>query len=426
MNRPRVLFLTCHLPYPPISGGRRREYELITRLGGSFDIELGVVSKTYEEDRANTRALEEFCSKVELFPVHPVTTAPTSGAAAFQVLRHHSPQFTSYVRRRLADGDVDVLHVESFYMMQHVPEPAPAPILLVEQNVEYVLWRQRTEEATRVGERRSYLQEYLKTLQTEIHAWTRADLCAAVTSDDRTIMQQAAPQLDIRVIPDGIDHVGLTSTERSEITRSGRANGRVPVVAFVANFGYQPNVDAATFLLENIFPKVLARRPDAQLWLVGNGPPPEIESLGAHSDHILVTGRVPSVVPYLDAADVIVCPLRIGGGIKVKVLEALCRGKPIVTTSVGAQGLGPRAASALVIQDEPARFAHAVVRLLSRPKERRRLAASARRFALQLPTWDNAADELASAWRELVPGRWLRPPAVAETLPSSAGSSLPS
>ena len=135
MNRPRVLFLTCHLPYPPVSGGRRREYELITRLGASFDIELGVVSKTYEEDRANARALEEFCSRVEVFAAHPVTSATGASPSAFQVIRHHCPEFSSHVARRLQKGDIDVLHVESFYMMQHVPPAAPAPIFLVEQNV---------------------------------------------------------------------------------------------------------------------------------------------------------------------------------------------------------------------------------------------------------------------------------------------------
>ena len=239
-------------------------------------------------------------------------------------------------------------------------------------------------------------------------------------------MLQAAPDLGVRVLRDGIDHVGLTSTEAPDLPRRDRAGRHRPVVAFVANFAYEPNLDAATFLLDSIFPKVLASRPDAQLWLVGNAPPPEIESLGASSDHIVVTGRVPSVVPYLDAADVIVCPLRIGGGIKVKVLEALCRGKPIVTTSVGVQGLGERAAAALMIQDDPSRFAHAVVTLLSRPKERKRLAAAARRFALQLPTWDEAADSLASAWSELLPARRVRPPTAADSLPTSAGTSLPS
>jgi glycosyltransferase involved in cell wall biosynthesis len=126
-----------------------------------------------------------------------------------------------------------------------------------------------------------------------------------------------------------------------------------------------------------------------------------------------VVGRVPAVEPYLDAAQVVVAPLRIGGGIKVKVLEALARGRPIVATSVAAQGLGSAGADCMRIADDPESFARAVVSLLRRPEERDELARQARAFARTLPSWDVAAAKLAACYRELVPVASRRTASVA-------------
>jgi polysaccharide biosynthesis protein PslH len=141
---------------------------------------------------------------------------------------------------------------------------------------------------------------------------------------------------------------------------------------FVANFAYGPNVDGALWLCRDVFPRVRAFVPGARLMLVGNHPPAEVRALAGPG--VTVTGRVTSVDPYLEAADLFLCPLREGGGIKAKLLEALSRGEPVVTTSVGSQGLGPEAERALRIEDRSRGFARAVSDLLGDPTERRRLA----------------------------------------------------
>jgi glycosyltransferase involved in cell wall biosynthesis len=124
------------------------------------------------------------------------------------------------------------------------------------------------------------------------------------------------------VVPDAVDHLGSAPLD---------AVAPRPELVFVANFAYQPNVDAAFWLCREIFPRVREQVPEARALLVGNGPPQELQALAC--EHIFVTGRVPSVAPSLDRAAVVVCPLRVGGGIKVKMLEALCRGKAIVASS---------------------------------------------------------------------------------------------
>lgn len=394
MDRARVLFVTCHLPYPPYSGGRRREYELLRRVGDDFDVTLAAVSKVYEEDSANAPALKRHCRDVFVFPAAvPDPRSRPGHAVPAQVERHRCPELTDHVARAVSSESFDLVHVEGFYLMQHVPHACPVPVLLVEQNVEYVLWRQRAETAPRKHDRDAAIAEYLRTLEAETAAWGRADLCGALTQDDAEIMTAAGgPGLDVRLVPDGVDHLPLSAP--SAPAHPGH------VVAFAANFAYQPNVDAALYLCREIWPRVVRRLPHARLLLVGNAPPPEVRALARGRD-VVVTGRVPSVDPFLEKASVVVCPLRVGGGIKVKMLEAMSRGKAIVTTSVGAQGLARFAGGAFLVEDQPAGFAQALAGLLADEGARRALEGQARAAARRLPTWDDAAASLGGCYREL-------------------------
>ncbi|MDQ3957482.1 MAG: glycosyltransferase family 4 protein [Actinomycetota bacterium] len=392
MSRPSVLFVTCHLPYPPLSGGRRRELELIRRVCDQFDVTLCAVSKTYSEDLENAPALAEHCSHVWVFPAEPASD-PRSPEPA-QVTRHMSRAMTARVEAAVRDGRFDLLHVEGFYLMQHVPRRNPLPVLLVEQNVEYVLWRQRAATALSKLEREGSINEYLRTLEAETAAWRQADLCAALTEDDAEIMRSAAPGVEVRLVPDGVDDLAAAAPPAASVATP-------PAVVFAANFAYQPNVDAALYLCQEIWPRVERRVPDAALLIVGNDPPPEIRRLGSRR-HVVVTGRVPAIEPFLDRASVVVCPLRVGGGIKVKMLEAMSRGKAIVTTGVGAQGLRAFSGRAFRVEDHPSGFAHAVVSLLSDEASRRALEEGARDAAETLPTWDEAASALTDCYGELL------------------------
>jgi glycosyltransferase involved in cell wall biosynthesis len=367
----RVLFLTCHLPYPPISGGRLREYELLRRLGAVADVHVCTVSKTYDDDLAAAPQLEDTCASVSVHRARPGTEDLPAQ------LRQHCALDAS---REVAD-------------LHHVPT-SRVPVLLVEQNVEYSLWGQRVTVAGEYEQQREAFREFRETRTYEVAAWQRADLCAAVTEDDRETMLRAAPGLDVRVVPDGFDHLGEAPSDRAEPR---------PELVFVGNFGYQPNADAARWFCGEILPRVRKRVPAVRALLVGNAPPADVLELGC--EHVEVTGRVATVTEHLDRAAVVACPLRVGGGVKVKVLEALCRGKAIVSTSVGVQGLGPNAWHAIEIADDPARFAESCARLLLDREARRSLERQAARFAATLPTWDDAAAKLLECYRELAPAR---------------------
>ncbi|HEX2173976.1 MAG TPA: glycosyltransferase family 4 protein, partial [Dehalococcoidia bacterium] len=401
----RILFLSCHLPYPPISGGRRREYELLTRLSRHHEIHLCCLSNTYEEDLEQAEHLRTHCAELDLFSVALVDDQTDAGYPVApcppQVVRHRSREATEHVAAALTARRFDLVHVEGYYLMPHLPSSCDPPIVLAEQNVECLLFRQRLAIASDEPDRARWREAFRITFEWERAAWRRAARCIAVTEDDAAAMRRLAPGLDVRVVPDGCDHL----TQLDHVT-PGSAPGPIdrrpdrPTVLYVGNFAYEPNVDAALHLVRDIFPRICEMLPEARLLLVGNAPPSAIRDL-AEPERIVVTGLVPSLEPYFAAADIVLCPLRIGGGIKVKVLEALAHGKAVVTTSVGAQGLDRTSGEALVVRDDAADLARTAVQLLSDPRARSSLEAAARRYARTLPTWDAAAAALEACYDEV-------------------------
>ena len=216
-------------------------------------------------------------------------------------------------------------------------------------------------------------------------------------------MKRLEPGINIKMIPDGIDHLkdNHAPKKQRDILDSQIARALGSRILLVGNFAYEPNIDAALYFSNQIFPLVLQAVPDAKLFIVGNEPPPQILSLRSNRQ-IVVTGYVESVMPFYRMADVVVCPLRIGGGVKVKVLEALYAGKAIVSTSVGAQGLGSNTCQALTVANDETHFAQSVVRLIQDPEERLKLERNALTYAKNLPTWDHATQAFVKCYEETI------------------------
>ena len=397
----RILFLTAHLPFPPFSGGRRREFELISRLGKDFEIHLCSITKTWETDIMYISNLLYSCASVNLFKAvfndnKQYVIYPN------QIKRHTSEEASSYISFLLKNKPFDVVHVEGYYLMQHLPIKSEIPVLLVEHNIECLLNLQRFKLATIQQDKSYYWQEYVYTLKWERTFWKRATKCVTLTTEDESNMRQLEPHIDIRTIPNGIDHRKMIDeAASSNICKNSIVSAKCPSILFVGNFLYEPNIDAALYFSQLIFPLILKDVPNAKLHLVGNAPPPEVSSLTLNKQ-IKVSGYVDSLTNFYKDADVVVCPLRIGGGVKVKVLEALNAGKAIVSTSIGAQGLNLSTYPSLTVSDEVADFAEKVVRFLLDPQKRYRQEQQALAYASILPTWDQAIEAFVQCYKEII------------------------
>ena len=397
----RILFLTAHLPFPPFSGGRRREFELISRLGKDFEIHLCSITKTWETDIMYISNLLYSCASVNLFKA-VFNDNKQYAIYPNQIKRHASEEASSYISFLLKNKPFDVVHVEGYYLMQHLPIKPEIPVLLVEHNIECLLNLQRFKLATIQQDKSYYWQEYVYTLKWERTFWKRATKCVTLTTEDESNMRQLEHHIDIRTIPNGIDHRKMIDeAASSNICKNFIVSAKCPSILFVGNFLYEPNIDAALYFSQLIFPLILKDVPNAKLHLVGNAPPPEVSSLTLNKQ-IKVSGYVDSLTHFYKDADVVVCPLRIGGGVKVKVLEALNAGKAIVSTSIGAQGLNLSTYPSLTVSDEVADFAEKVVRFLLDPQKRYRQEQQALAYASILPTWDQATEAFVQCYKEII------------------------
>ncbi len=399
----QVLYLTHHLPWPARSGGRVREAELLGRLSARFDIEVVAVSKVPELDRSHVRRAAGLGVRVDVF-----TARPTSeGNCGPLTRRHASPAARQYLADRLPDPAATV-HVEGHYLLGLLPEQAQRAALLVEHNVESQLFEQRAALSRKLVERISLLREAARTRRDELEAWDRVSGVAAVTGEDADTIRAAVPRAEVLYLPNGADHLGGASGQL------GQPSVGSCRMLFVAALGYEPNQDATRLLLAEIFPEILRRCPTATLAVVGSDPPRWLQEAARREPRLTVTGWVPDVAPWLDAAEVVVCPLTVGGGVKVKVLEALARGCAIVATPIALQGLRHLPAGVVVERTDPRGFAEACVRLLASPCERERQRARAAEAARHLPSWACAAEMLADAWMNLAT-------ATASTSPAARG-----
>lgn len=406
----RILFLTAHLPFPPLSGGRRREFELISRLGTNYEIYLCSITKSWLTDHKYVSELRSYCSGIDLFK----TVASDRRQYSLypeQLTRHICEEASLHISTLLGKKHFDVVHVEGYYLMQHLPAVLDVPVLLVEHNIECLLMLQRYNLASSQEEKSYFWREYIYTLKWEATFWKRATICVTLTNTDKISMSHLQEGLDIRTIPDGTDHQKFIDDTPfpSGATYANFGNNKCPSILFVANFAYEPNVDAALYFSKIIFPLVLKDVPNAKLFLVGNAPSTAIRSLTVNKQ-IEVTGFVNSLIPYYEAANVVICPLRIGGGIKVKILEALSAGKAIVSTSVGAQGLDLGThVQPVVIADEPFGFANKVIQLLVDPVERSQQEQEALAYSKMLPSWQQVSQQFANYYNEISSGRHKQP-----------------
>lgn len=393
----RVLYLTHHLPWPPHCGGRLREAQILERLAETFAIDLVAVTEDYARDQGALGAVPAGI-QASVFRAHRAWR-PHRGP---YTRRYSSADARTHLDEVVRRGRHDVVHVEGHFLIDLLPREARRRAVLVEHNVESTLHEQRAKSArTLLGRLTEHVHAAL-TKRDEISAWTQVAGLGAVTERDAELMRQRLPGAPAQVTPNGFDHLGSTSTGTLDPTSS-------PVMSFdlvmVGNYGYQPSEDAAVRLLTEIWPLVSEQLPGVNLALVGNNPSSRMQEIAAESERVLVSGRVARVDEWLDSAKVFVAPLSVGGGVKVKVVEALARGRAVVTTSVGAQGLERLPENAIAIADTDADLAAACVHLLRDDRNRHAQAERGQKAVATMPTWDDAAERLAACWMATVQPR---------------------
>jgi len=383
-----LLFLTPQLPYPPRQGTAIRNWGLIKSLAAHHQITLLTFATPQETVAAEQLAA---CPLVEVV----VPPAPRSIAQRLLTLltsplpdlahRLHSPYFNERLKALLKANQFDALFIEGLELARAVIDlDLSLPILYDAHNCETVLQRRAYEtDLKRPARWPAALYSFIQTrrlAQFESQVCRRARHVTCVSTEDAAALKSLTHTVTPTVVPNGIflsDYATPTPNPQSS----------TPTLVFTGKMDYRPNVDAVVWFANDILPLIQNKKPDVQFLIVGQKPLPAVQQL-AQRPGITVTGAVQDTRPYIAQASLYIAPLRMGGGTRFKLLEALALKRPIVSTTVGAEGFGVQNGKELLLADSPSEFANAVLALLGNPAKQQALIKAGYDF-VQAYDWAN-------------------------------------
>jgi len=401
----RILFLTPQLPYPPQKGTALRNWGLIQGLSGRHDVSL--LSFT-EPDTGVTLAppLSQTCERIATV-AQPKRTRwerirdMVRTRQPDMALRLASRAYEQALRDWMAEHSFDVVQIEGIELAPYldVVRAAPQDALVVfdDHNCEYVL-QERTfltdlYSPTRwSGAAYSFVQ-WQRLRRYEARICQEADRVLAVSEADAAALRDLVPGLEVQVIPNGIDTDAYRASRRDVDESDGHR------LVFTGTMDFRPNVDAVLWFAKEVLPLVRAEVPKVRFDVVGQRPHRRLSPL-AGDPSIRLTGWVEDVKPYFERATVYVAPLRMGGGTRLKLLEAMSMEKPIVATSLGAEGYPVENGRELLLADDPGEFAKAVVSLLHDRARRLELGRTARAFVEEEYDWRVIVPRLEKVYEE--------------------------
>lgn len=395
----KVVIVGGPLPYPATSGNRIRTLNLTVRLARRHKVTyLG----TRNPDRAEGLAALGYLADHGVEAVEVEHTVPAKSGAGFymrlaanlasplpySVASHHSPALTRAVAKAAAGG-VDLWQAEWAAGLEAFRGLRGARKVVVAHNVETLIWERYYRTEANPLKRWYVGRQCRKFERFERRAFAEADRVIAVSPEDATLIRGRFGTPRVDVVDNGIDRAYFEAV----------VPDRDPFkILFLGSLEWRPNVDAVGLMLDKIFPAVLEAEPRATLDLVGRNPSAALSRRASEAGGVTLHANVADVRPYLARSGVMAVPLRIGGGSRLKILEALATGLPVVSTRVGAEGLSLRDGEHLVLADEPEAMAAEIVRTLREPARALALAEAGRRLVLERYDWDALADLMERSW----------------------------
>ena len=394
-----VLWLNAGLLLPLDKGGKLRTWHLMRQLARRHHI-----SYLSFADPAATAAdldgMREVCRSLDIVPRND----PRKGTWRFRLdAARYIPQRVPYAiakyrsaayRQRVSDSlrqrRFDVIVCDFLVPLVNLPGGLPCPTVLFTHNVEAEIWRRHAETAVRPVARALLRQQWRRMARFEGRALARCDLVLAVSQADVATFSRLYPGAARRAM-----HVVQTGVDTDYFSPS-TAPTRAAHLVFTGSMDWLPNEDGMRYFVDDILPRIRALEPSVTLSIVGRDPTPAVRQLAAAAG-IEVTGRVEDVRPYIAQSEVYVVPLRIGGGTRLKIFEAMAMGRAVVSTTIGAEGLPVTPGRDIVIADDPDAFARAVVDLIRNPDDRRRIEADARQLVVDRYDWSAVAFDLERA-----------------------------
>ena len=390
----KILVVSSYLPYPLFSGGSIRLYSLLRLLAKKHKITL-VCEKRQFQTEDDIREMRKICEKVITVKRKKQWSAGNILKTGFSfnpflITGHQSREMTEKIREELLREKYDLIHVETFYVMQNLPVVS-IPVVLVEHNIEYLVYK-RFADKSPFFVKPLLLADVLKLKRKEEYFWQRATKLVAVSNIEKSIMRRE----DVSVVPNGVDiaRFGFQETEKKFQNEEKR-------VLFIGDFKWMQNRDAASFIIKDVWPKISLKlkTENLKLWIVGKNIPDGIRELGKNDESIIFDSNNNEETPVIFGKSfLLLAPIRIGGGTSYKILEAMASGTAVVTTNLGIEGLEAKDGIHVLTADDSDGFASATLKLFEDKELYKKLVKNARKLVEENYDWNIIAEKLEKVY----------------------------
>ena len=383
----KILWVKAGGLYPPNIGGRIRSYHILKALARRHSITLFTFYAATKDDEHNV--LEREFSRVVLIPL-AIPAGRTfrealsyarylSSPLPYTVSKFCKPEVARRLLQLVGETQPDVIVCDFVIAARSIPWNIPIPKILFTHNVEAAIWKHHYKVAGNPLWKLLSWREYRAMDRFELDCLKRADHVLTVSDHDRNVFAGMIDPSRITVIPTGVDIDYFRPSPNQE---------EPATIVFSGAMDWMPNEDAIVYFVKRILPLIRKQIPNASVCVVGRNPSRALLELAANHRGIEITGIVDDIRPFVHRAALYVVPLRIGGGTRLKIFEAMAMGKAVISTTIGAEGLPVHAGQDILIADDPGEFAGQSIQLLRAPTRRAELGRAARELVERTYSWD--------------------------------------
>ncbi|MBU4377347.1 MAG: glycosyltransferase family 4 protein [Candidatus Omnitrophica bacterium] len=392
-----ILFVSPRIPYPMDSGAKIRTFSLLKGLQATHKVIL--LSFVYDKkDEEGAEAIERMGIKVIQVKGEGKITGKTIMRAVFNgipltIAKYYSDSMRRAINSLIKEENIEVVHFDHIHMGQYVDMCRVKYSVIDEHNVESIILKRLSENEESPFKKMIYKNECRKLAKLEKDKCRKASLVTVVSEEDKKALQNLCGEgANVEVVPNGVD---VDYFRDSPL----RGQSLEDAVVFTGAMDWLPNSDAAEYFIKDILPIIWKKNPSVKFYIVGKKPPQRLKNLQEANGRIIITDSVPDVRPYVFKSKVFIVPLRIGGGTRLKILEALSMEKAVVSTSIGAEGLNVSDGKDILIADTPEAFADRVLELLGNDVLRKNLGSNGRNLALGTYDWKIISERLSKLYR---------------------------
>lgn len=393
----RILWLKTELLHPVDKGGKIRTYHMLKELKKKHHVTYLTLedgsAEVDAEDKSREYAHETITVSHKTSPkFSPRFYAELVGNLVsnypYALQKYVSPEMSVAIKRQVDGSETDIAVCDFLAPAVNFPLDLKVPTLLFQHNVEAIIWRRHFENETNPLKKAFLKTQWRRMFEYEKKTCLRFDRVVAVSQDDAEIIQNDYGAVNVSPISTGVDTEYFAPTGEIEKDEFN--------IVFTGSMDWLPNEDAIQWFISDVLPLIRMHIPNVSLTVVGRNPFRSLVELSRKDQSIIVTGRVQDVRPYMEKSSVYIVPIRIGGGTRLKIYEAMAMELPIVSTTIGAEGLPVKDGKEILLSNDPVGFASAVVRVLQDKDLAVNLGRQAAKSVREKHGWANVADDFAS------------------------------